>query len=91
MLGGREEAARAQDEHRHKLGNLTVTQFNSNLGNKSFQEKRDRKDSEGRFIGYKNGLSLNEVLAQRSIWTSADIREKTESLAERILKRFPLE
>ena len=52
MLGGREEAARAQDEHRHKLGNLTVTQFNSNLGNKSFQEKRDRKDSEGRFIGY---------------------------------------
>lgn len=91
MLGGREEAARAQDEHRHKLGNLTVTQFNSNLGNKSFQEKRDRKDSEGRFIGYKNGLSLNEGLAQRSIWTSADIQKRTETLAERILKRFPLE
>lgn len=90
MLGGKELSAQVQEEHRHRLGNLTITAYNSNLGNKSFLEKRDRKDSMSRYIGYRNGLSLNAELAARDSWTANDIEERTAALAEKVVKRFPL-
>ena len=90
MMGGAEAAEWAREEHVHRLGNLTITAFNSNLGNKSFVEKRDRTDSNGRQIGYRNGLSLNEALAAKEAWTVADIEARTRSLADQVLARFPL-
>ncbi|MGO4600383.1 DUF262 domain-containing protein [Terrabacter sp. 2YAF2] len=90
MLGGREVSGQVQEEHRHRLGNLTITAYNSNLGNKSFLEKRDRKDSKGRHIGYRNGLSLNAELATRDSWTANDIEERTTVLASKVVERFPL-
>lgn len=90
MLGGQEVAAQVQEEHRHRLGNLTITAYNSNLGNKSFIEKRDRRDSKGRYIGYKNGLSLNSELAARKMWTAEDIDSRTRILADKVIARFPL-
>lgn len=89
MLGGEEFAVQAQEEHKHRLGNLTITAYNSNLGNKSFVEKRDRQDSKGRYIGYKNGLALNAELAARGSWTGDDIERRTQELASRVLTRFP--
>jgi hypothetical protein len=65
MLGGEGVSAEVQEEHRHRLGNLTITAYNSNLGNKSFLEKLHRKDSKGRYIGYRNGLCLNAELAAK--------------------------
>lgn len=90
MLGGEEIAAQVQEEHKHRLGNLTITAYNSNLGNKSFSEKRDRQDSRGRQIGYRNGLSLNADLATKESWTPDDIENRTEQLAARVIERFPL-
>lgn len=90
MLGGDALAAEEQEKHKHRLGNLTITAYNSTLGNKSFIEKRDRKDSKGRYIGYKNGLALNAELADRSAWTGEDIERRTQELASRVVERFPL-
>lgn len=90
MLGGEELAAQVQEEHKHRLGNLTITAYNSNLGNKSFVEKRDRQDSKGRHIGYRNGLALNADLVTRESWTGEDIERRTQELASRVLSRFPL-
>nr|WP_272902429.1 HNH endonuclease family protein [Brevibacterium daeguense] len=90
MLGSPEAAAQAQEEHRHRLGNLTITAYNSNLGNKSFVEKRDRQDSKGRFIGYRNGLSLNTELSSRDSWPADDIERRTSALADKVIERFPL-
>ncbi|WP_338401557.1 DUF262 domain-containing HNH endonuclease family protein [Micrococcus luteus] len=90
MLGGKEVAAQVQEEHRHRLGNLTITAYNSNLGNKSFVEKRDRQDSKGLPIGYKNGFSLNAELATRESWTADDIEARTKVLADKVIGRFPL-
>ncbi|MCV7616352.1 DUF262 domain-containing HNH endonuclease family protein [Micrococcus luteus] len=90
MLGGKEVAAQVQEEHRHRLGNLTITAYNSNLGNKSFVEKRDRQDSKGLPIGYKNGFSLNAELATRDSWTADDIEARTKVLADKVIGRFPL-
>ncbi|MBO4236826.1 DUF262 domain-containing protein [Pseudonocardia alni] len=90
MLGGPEAAALAQHEHRHRLGNLTLTAYNSTLGNKSFPEKRDRTDARGRRIGYRNGLALNADLASRDDWTVEAIESRTGALAQQVIERFPL-
>lgn len=88
MLGGKDEAVRIQTEFAHTIGNLTITAFNSTLGNKSFLEKRDRTDDKGNFIGYRNGLSLNEDLKDRETWGEEAILARTEKLSQKALKLF---
>ena len=91
MLGGNlDEAHKIQELYKHKLGNLTITGYNSSLGKKSFTAKRDHTDSEGRYIGYKNGLSLNENLATRDSWSQKDIEDRTDALAEKTISMFSL-
>ena len=64
--GDAKKAKSVQETHVHKLGNLTISGFNSALGNKSFVDKRDRTDNKGREVGYKNGLKLNTELQRPS-------------------------
>ncbi len=45
--GDEAKAKEYREQYVHKLGNLTITGYNSKLGNKSFTEKRDRKDADG--------------------------------------------
>lgn len=88
--GDAEKAKEYRDKYVHKLGNLTITGYNSKLGNKSFNEKRDRKDSRGKQVGYCNGLFLNKVLADAKAWTVSDIEERTARLLELAVKLFAL-
>lgn len=90
MLGGPEAAKAVHEQHVHRLGNLTITGFNAALGNSSFEAKRDRTDAHGRYVGYKNGLSLNEDLAHAERWSEKQIEERTKNLAARAVKRFAL-
>ncbi len=90
MLGGVDAARTAQEQAVHRLGNLTITAYNSTLSNKAFEEKRDRTDAKGRFIGYRNGLSLNAGLAGKEAWTVEDIDERTRELADLVVQRFAL-
>lgn len=90
MLGGAEAAASAQEVEVHRLGNLTISAYNSNLGNKPFEAKRDRVDSQGRPIGYRNGLALNSVLADLSAWTVTDIEKRTNYLVQWAVERFSI-
>jgi hypothetical protein len=91
MLGGADAAAQAQEADVHRLGNLTITAYNSTLGNKSFVDKRDRTDAKGRSIGYRNGLALNATLGTKEVWTVADIEARTKELASCAIARFPLD
>jgi len=90
MLGGAQAAEATREAHVHDLGNLTITGFNSSLGKLSFEKKRDRRDSDGNSIGYRNGLSLNADLASRSDWNAKAINDRTARLADDIVKLFPL-
>ena len=74
----------------HTFGNLTITAYNSSLSNKSFAEKRDRKNSEGKYIGYRNGLNLNEDVANKDKWTVDIIKNRTDVMVEKILTMFRL-
>lgn len=86
--GDKKLAEEYRQNYVHKLGNLTLTRYNSKLGNSSFAEKRDKKDSKGNFIGYKNGLKLNEDLAAKECWIVDDIKERTKKLSDEFLKMY---
>ena len=90
--GDRVLAQKYLEEYTHKIGNLTITGYNSTLGNKSFEEKRDRKSKDGqRFIGYKNGLDINREIANKESWSVEDIKARTAALVEELLAvyKFP--
>ena len=74
----------------HKLGNLTLTGYNSKLSNMSFEKKKTRQQ-DGKNIGYLNGLWLNNKLKERDSWTADDIKERTTQLVEKALKLFSFE
>jgi len=88
--GDEAKAKEHREEHVHKLGNLTITGYNSKLGNKSFAEKRDRKDAAGRMVGFKNGLHLNGELRDRDNWTVDDIQKRTKELVKEALGLFSI-
>jgi len=88
--GDEAKAKEYREKHVHKLGNLTITGYNSKLGNKSFVEKRDRKDAAGKPVGYKNGLHLNAELREKDFWTVGDIGARTKALVEQALKLFSI-
>jgi len=67
--GDEEQAKEYQLNYVHRLGNLTISGFNSALGNKSFEDKRNRTDRQGRPVGYRNGLKLNEDLVDAPTWS----------------------
>lgn len=90
MMGGQEVAREAHEQHVHRLGNLTLTGYNSSLGTKSFAEKRDRTDKEGRPVGYRNGLVLNLGLREADTWGMPQIERRTEDLVGQVMGLFPL-
>ena len=87
--GNKNLAQKYLEEYTHKIGNLTITGYNSTLGNKSFEEKRDRKSKDGkRFIGYKNGLEINREIATKDKWTIEDIKARTTDLVNKLVEIY---
>ena len=88
--GDNELAKKYLSDYTHKLGNLTITGYNSSLGNKSFQEKKDRKNEKGAYTGYRNGLKLNEDVVSKEKWTVENITERTTTLVNFFISEFVL-
>lgn len=88
--GNYELAYQYKESYVHKLGNLTITGYNSKLSNFSFQDKLTRKDRKGNYVGYKNGLFLNSDLRDKKKWTIEDIEERTEKLINIALEIFKI-
>lgn len=86
--GDRNLANEYLQKYVHKLGNLTVTGYNSALSNYSFEQKRDRTNKEGKYIGYKNGLEINHELAEKDSWTIDDIIDRTKRMVEDVTQMF---
>lgn len=86
--GDSSKAKEYRSEYVHMLGNLTITGYNSKLSNFPFEIKRDRKDQNGNFIGYRNRLNLNADVCNKDRWTVDDILARTDALARRIVAKF---
>jgi uncharacterized protein with ParB-like and HNH nuclease domain/predicted transport protein len=64
----------------HTLGNLTLTAYNSEYSDHTFQEKRDRP------MGFKmSPLKLNQGLGQLDEWNAETIQARADKLAEEAL------
>jgi hypothetical protein len=85
--GDKTKAEDIQAELVHTLGNLTITGYNPELSSMSFIKKRDRMDS-GVYVGYRNGLNLNEDLVSADKWTRDQITARTEKLIDQALATF---
>lgn len=88
--GDRDLANRYLEQYVHKIGNLTITGYNSSLSNLPFIEKRDRTNKDKRYVGYKNGLEINKELAEKDSWTVKDIEERTETLVNQLVEMYKL-
>jgi hypothetical protein len=86
--GDKIKAKEYQAQYVHTLGNLTITGFNSLLSNRSFEDKRDRKDNKGRSNGYRNGLNLNSDVVNQEAWTIEIIQARTTRLVKEAMELF---
>ena len=74
-------------ERLHSLGNLTLSAYNSNLSNRSFEEKAEVKDEKGNNIGLKSGnVKINDYLLNKDKWCLEYIKERGNQLRETFLK-----
>ncbi|MFA6373133.1 MAG: DUF262 domain-containing HNH endonuclease family protein [Methanothrix sp.] len=90
--GDKAKAIELQSQYVDCIGNLTLSNFNSEQGNKSIAKKRDLKDKNQEwYVGYRNGLRLNEDLAECTEWTVDHIEKRTEKLAKEAHNLFRLE
>lgn len=87
--GDKEKAKKLRAEYVHALGNLTVTGYNQNLSNMSFEQKRDRKSKDkSKEMGYRNGLYLNTDVVCEDAWTIDKIKARTDRMVESLLEMF---
>ncbi|WQZ26086.1 DUF262 and DUF1524 domain-containing protein [Helicobacter pylori] len=69
------------NKYLHTIGNLTLTGYNSEYSNKSFQEKKDMEK------GFKNSpLRLNEGLRDLESFGEEEIKKRANDLADLALK-----
>ncbi len=69
------------DKYLHTIGNLTLTGYNSEYSNKSFQEKRDMEG------GFKDSpLRLNQGLRDLKSFGEEEIKKRANDLADLALK-----
>lgn len=75
-------AGEIHDTWLHRLANLTLTGYNPNLSNKSFQEKRDAEEG-----GYKaSGLKMNQKIATKDSWGLPELEERSEEMLALAMK-----
>ena len=79
-----EEWERIQGEWLHKMANLTLTAYNSDYSNRSFEQKRDRDD------GFRaSGFRMNQWIARQDTWGEPQMKEREKLLERRFLEMWP--
>jgi len=66
----------------HTLGNLTITGYNSELGQKSFKDKKDIIST------HSKANRLNQEIINSQKWTADEILKRGEFLADKVLEIF---
>lgn len=82
MLG--ENSSDIQERCVHRLGNLTLTGYNPELSNKSFEQK---KTMDGGFRD--SPIRLNKFIAKQDFWTDKEINVRSNNLSEQAKLRWP--
>ena len=75
-----------KDRYLHTLGNLTLTGYNSELGDRPFGEKKELLEEAGTHI-----TVLYSDVKDKENWNAEAIESRAKRLADIILKLFPIE
>ena len=80
-----EDYEEIHDTWLHRLGNLTLTAYNSKYSNNPFVEKRDMSK------GFReSGLRLNTWIAEQKQWTLSEMEARTDMLVSKALTIWPI-
>lgn len=66
----------------HNIGNLILTEFNSEIGNKSFEEKKRKLNT--------SSLNYRLDVIKRNVWNEQSIKEHQSNMVNWFLETFPL-
>lgn len=72
------------EEFLHTLGNLTITGYNSELSNKSFEEKKKIVQE------YSKAVVLNSDIVDKNVWDIANIEARAQRLARIVMEHYPI-
>lgn len=72
-----EDAEEIHETWVHRLGNLTLTAYNSNMSNATFREKRD-----GEKGFHASGLKMNQWIAKKEQWTVTEMEQRSEEMTD---------
>jgi hypothetical protein len=81
MLG--EDFASVHTKYLDTFGSLTLTAYNSELGNLQFEQKREQLS--------KSHVELNLWIVEQCIWREAQMTERATVLAKRAIVIWPRE
>lgn len=74
----------------HRLGNITLTGYNSEYSDLPFEKKKMLKDKEGRRVGFDfSPLRLNQYIREQVVWTEHEIGERGRKLAADAIRVWP--
>lgn len=77
-----DEHKQIQKKYLHNIGNLILTEFNSEIGNKSFSEKKTKLST--------SSLNYRLDIITRDLWDETNILEHQENMIYGFLHAFPL-
>lgn len=78
----------SEDKHEeflHTLGNLTITGYNSELSNKSFEEKKKIIQE------HSKAIVLNSDIIDKTEWNINNIENRAKRLANIVIEHYPIE
>ena len=76
------EYKEVHNKYLHNIGNLILTEFNSEIGNKTFEEKKQKLSTSS--LNYRLGV------ISKSIWNEQSIIEHQKDMIDYFLETFPL-
>lgn len=77
---------RVHEKYLHNLGNLSLTGYNSELGQKSFAEKKKMIEDKNSHI-----VVLNKDVLDKVVWNESAITKRADRLSNILLKIFRIE
>jgi hypothetical protein len=69
-------------QYLHNIGNLILTEFNSEIGNRAFSDKKERLNT--------SSLNFRLDVINRDSWNENDIQEHRDNMISWFLETFPL-
>ncbi|MDR1974305.1 MAG: DUF262 domain-containing HNH endonuclease family protein [Bacteroidales bacterium] len=77
-----EDSENIHKQYLHNIGNLILTEFNGEIGNKPFADKQDKLN--------KSSLNFRLAVTSRTSWNETDIKNHQKNMISWFLDTFPL-